>query len=514
MGCTLEDHVKRNAADTPLSNEQLLRIFYQVAVAIDVLHGHKLVVHNLEPRHILLQGLDEEEGGVLRVKLFNYGMHLMTKGGAYVPFPIGNVRYMAPERLLGANGNIKSDVWAWAMLLLEQLLHTELWPKLKLSNIAWKLLALARNTNSTTGGAQVLEKIAREHQRLEQYQQLPQDVRDLLERCLSVLPAQRPLPADLLQHKCFSEVVAKLQQEAEEQNRKQQLQQSVHTEKQPLPLLLRCPLTQIYHLWQLAGGDVQAELKKEGLIRSEAPILALPQIVRLSGASVCPPRSQSYLMDDRVVLLKLQPLLQRLSRLPASVYFPLLYQPRQLRQQQLLHRQQQQLLLQQQQLPLLIRERDIEYQFRRVRLFTRLLQGYPHTAEQLQREASIDIPPLLRGPIWAALLGVLPNGGYAKIDKFTATSTDRQIEVDIPRCHQYDELLSSPDGHRKLRRLLKAWVTAHPQYVYWQGLDSLTAPFLYLNFNNEGERQQERISQQFLVLAQLFLFLLGRTRLS
>jgi len=98
----------------------------------------------------------------------------------------------------------------------------------------------------------------------------------------------------------------------------------------------------------------------------------------------------------------------------------------------------------------------------------------------------VDVPPLLRGPIWAALLEVVPNGSYAKIDKFTSTSTDRQIEVDIPRCHQYDELLSSPDGHRKLRRLLKAWVTAHPQYVYWQGLDSLTAPFLYLNFNNEG----------------------------
>lgn len=57
--------------------------------------------------------------------------------------------------------------------------------------------------------------------------------------------------------------------------------------------------------------------------------------------------------------------------------------------------------------------------------------------------------------------------------------------MDIPRCHQYDELLSSPEGHGKLKRLLKAWVTAHPQYVYWQGLDSLTAPFLYLNFNDE-----------------------------
>jgi len=61
-----------------------------------------------------------------------------------------------------------------------------------------------------------------------------------------------------------------------------------------------------------------------------------------------------------------------------------------------------------------------------------------------------------------------------------------QIEVDIPRCHQYNELLSSPVGHAKFKRLLKAWVISHPEYVYWQGLDSLCAPFLYLNFNNEG----------------------------
>jgi TBC domain-containing protein kinase-like protein len=58
--------------------------------------------------------------------------------------------------------------------------------------------------------------------------------------------------------------------------------------------------------------------------------------------------------------------------------------------------------------------------------------------------------------------------------------------VDIPRCHQYDELLASPTGHRKFKRILKAWVASHPQYVYWQGLDSLCAPFLRLNFWDEG----------------------------
>ncbi|GAA6080002.1 TBC domain-containing protein kinase-like protein, partial [Tachysurus ichikawai] len=75
---------------------------------------------------------------------------------------------------------------------------------------------------------------------------------------------------------------------------------------------------------------------------------------------------------------------------------------------------------------------------------------------------------------------------YDSIDKDTPIPTDRQIEVDIPRCHQYDELLSSPQGHIKFRRVLKAWVVSHPDLVYWQGLDSLCAPFLYLNFNNEA----------------------------
>ena len=77
-------------------------------------------------------------------------------------------------------------------------------------------------------------------------------------------------------------------------------------------------------------------------------------------------------------------------------------------------------------------------------------------------------------------------GEVALIDTVTPRPIDRQIEVDIPRCHQYSELMSSPEAHRKLRRVLKAWVVSHSQYVYWQGLDSLATPFVYLNFNNEG----------------------------
>lgn len=80
-------------------------------------------------------------------------------------------------------------------------------------------------------------------------------------------------------------------------------------------------------------------------------------------------------------------------------------------------------------LPLIIRERDPEYQFHRVILFRRLLHGYPFTEEMLKKEAESDVPPLLRGEIWAALLGVKCwyQREYVQIDKETATQTDRQV---------------------------------------------------------------------------------------
>lgn len=197
----------------------------------------------------------------------------------------------------------------------------------------------------------------------------------------------------------------------------------------------------------------------------------------LNGESYGTPASQGSMLDKHIVILNLAKLTQRLANIKKQAFYPLIHS------QKFVVNYGKEM----ENLPLIIRERDTEYQFYRVVLFTRLLKGYPYTRDLIVTEAQKDIPPFLRGHIWAALLSVIENGRYECIDKTTPTSTDRQIDVDIPRCHQYDELLSSPEGHRKLKRLLKAWVTSHPQYVYWQGLDSLTAPFLYLNFNSEGK---------------------------
>uniref|UniRef100_A0A1B0GKB9 TBC domain-containing protein kinase-like protein n=2 Tax=Lutzomyia longipalpis TaxID=7200 RepID=A0A1B0GKB9_LUTLO len=436
------------SARLPPSLDATLQIFQQIVAGLDHIHKQGFVHHNLEPENILL---DSEN----RLKLFNFGLFYITNSGSYVSFPIGNVRYMSPERLLGSKNNIKSDVWSLGIIIVELVFHVTLWSNLKIAQIIRKILSLCNTKN-------VLEKIAREHKFYEKYQELQEPLRNLLESCLAISVKERPLPGEILQHEIFENIPA------------------LKAQEKPSNLLLRCPLKQIYYLWQLAGGDVQAELKKEGLIRTEAPILVMPSVILLNGRVCGSPRSQSHLFDNRIVHLSLVNLTERLSKINKLAYYPLIhtntshlsfYQKKNKKEEYL---------------PLVIREKDIEYQFHRVVLFRRLLQGYPFTRDLIVAEAQKDIPPFLRGQVWACILGVLDNTeSYEKVDKATPTSTDRQIEVDIPRCHQYDELLSSPVGHKKLKRLLKAWVTSHTQYVYWQGLDSLTAPFLYLNFNNE-----------------------------
>jgi len=75
---------------------------------------------------------------------------------------------------------------------------------------------------------------------------------------------------------------------------------------------------------------------------------------------------------------------------------------------------------------------------------------------------------------------------YENIDKETETSTDHQLDLDIPRCHQYNDVFSSLPGRLKLKRCLKAWLAEETDLCYWQGLDSLCAVFVSVNYDDEA----------------------------
>eukprot|EP00127_Corallochytrium_limacisporum_P000464 Clim_evm20s13 gene=Clim_evmTU20s13 len=171
-------------------------------------------------------------------------------------------------------------------------------------------------------------------------------------------------------------------------------------------------------------------------------------------------------------------------------------------------------------MPVAIKEANAEYQMNRIAIFRQLLHGLPASVKQLRREARRDIPPLLRNEVWYALLRYSPRSEsavanftprssekqveerkthrssdmqssryteeYMRLDRLLAADIDHQIEVDIPRCHQYETLLSATLGREKLRCVLKSWSRFHEEakMVYWQGIDSISAPFVCLNYGH------------------------------
>ncbi|XP_030836692.1 TBC domain-containing protein kinase-like protein [Strongylocentrotus purpuratus] len=485
---------------------RILPIIHQTLEGLSFMHKYGLVHRGLSPSNILLN----PEG---HVKLAKFGLYHITNCGSDVPFPIGHPRYMAPEVLtpgpmLPTNGDTptmplppkttnlssgpKGDVWSLGMVILELCLGQTLWPVATLPQILAKVMLLGKH------GAQnhPLDTILDEHAGRQKLDAYPASLQSFLRKCLSASPLERPSTTELLEGDMLKDMKPSelLPPSSLTMFRYQGLRckdleldtdQDDASQEDDEDHMAQRPMKEVYYLWTLAGGDLEGELRKKGLLRSQPPLCALANIVTDDGDMHGKERDTSSLNDDTVVILSLEQLKKRLENIEEEAYYPLLGDDP---NEGLPTSQSSSDLSQGASLPLVIRERDIEYQFHRVVLFDRLLKGYPFTIGRIWKEARIDIPTMYRDETWAALLGVEGDiqANYDAIDKETPTAMDRQIEVDIPRCHQYNELLSSVVAHNKFKRILKAWVVSHPELTYWQGLDSLCAPFLYLNFSNEA----------------------------
>ncbi|XP_013390013.1 TBC domain-containing protein kinase-like protein [Lingula anatina] len=494
-------NLKKDARTFKGESEKLLIVAYEVLEGLSHLNDQGIVHRSLTPECIQF----DKQG---HVKLAGYGLYHMTDQGTSVAFPIGSPAYLSPEVLAHGPSLIKEhgftesvpkpysspkcDVWSLGIILLETFFGIRLWYQKSLSELLKKTLEF------TKSDVEPFKHIIDEHNLGLKLQSMPQNLQDFIQNCLTGSVSKRSSPKQLLQHQVFcrhQNVIktpyidllypfsAKLRCEELEMPKEGDFEDE-HEEP-----IRRRPLEEVYYLWQRAGGDLESILRKAELLKAKPPVTILPHFVIEDGETFGQSRDSSDLLDETVILLNLDQLRQRLKDIPEEAYYPLLEDENSIQgNMQAGPEQNSEETSETSRLPLVIKEKDVEYQFHRIILFSRLLKGYPFKRPHLLKEARVDIPPLVRGHVWAALLEVEGDvqEQYDRIDKETPTATDRQIEVDIPRCHQYNELLSSPAGHAKLKRILKAWVISNPQYVYWQGLDSLCAPFLYLNFNDEA----------------------------
>ncbi|MFT7807634.1 TBC domain-containing protein kinase-like protein [Arapaima gigas] len=467
------EHYERSLQDfqkegKPVNADKVLQVAYEVLEGLEFMNKQGMVHRALAPRNVLMDCRGN-------IKLAKFGLYHMTEHGADVDFPIGYPSYLAPEVIAQgpshpsdrSHGDLpqpsgpKVDVWSLGIILFELCVVR--------ADLSWG-------------------------QRLYSGPQWSKNVLTLLRKCLTFHPSRRPTPLELLKDPVLEDVSCLYTPFCKPVSL---FSSSLRCARLELPediselcrdegedYLVERSIEEVYHLWCLAGGDLEKELTNKEIIQSKPPICTLPNFLLEDGESFGQGRDRSFLLDDTTVTLSLCQLKNRLKDVTGEAYYPLLDDE----QSSLPQSNSSSELTAAITLPLVIRERDTEYQLLRIVFFDRLLQAYPYKKNHVWKEARVDIPPLLRGLAWAALLGVEGDiqAKYDGIDKDTPIPTDRQIEVDIPRCHQYDELLSSPQGHVKFRRVLKAWVVSHSDLVYWQGLDSLCAPFLYLNFNNEA----------------------------
>lgn len=480
-----QDNLQNLEMRTSLKSPKILaKRAFEILDALSYLHIHGVIHRYLSPQSIRF----DCEG---HVKISNFGLYYITECGTTVSFPIGVPKYMPPEVLargLIDSSSRKCDIWSLGIILLELILEISLWCDFTLENLLKEIISLLKFDN----GHEIVAHIVKHHDSSVKYENSPISLQLLIEECLNPISNSRPESHQLLSHPFFEEHM---------------LTEESRTNVLPISFLstqLRCngykdmvkldskiddhlskrPLQELYYLWQLAGGDLEAELRRQELIKAKPPIVTVSKIITCEGEEFGHEKDQAFLLDDSVSILPLEPLKHRLRDVDYDIYYPLIeYSLNGVSPSSFFTT-----LKDTSKLPLIIKEKDVEYQLHRIVLFKRLLEAYPYKRTLISQECKLDIPPLYRPWVWAALLEIEGDiqEGYDSIDKETLTPTDRQIEVDIPRCHQYDELLSSPVGHQKFKRILKAWVVSHPQYVYWQGLDSLCAPFLSLNFNDEA----------------------------
>ena len=473
----------------------LVEVAIQVLQALDFLHSKNILVLNLKSRNILWE--DDKH-----VKVYNYGLGHMTDYGQLVGFPIFEAKTVAPEILQQGPlvqshfQNFESEegldsishilpakqppykancaVWTLGMIILAKCLgfqsEEDFWPSLQPSQVLRKVLSLSNCQD-------VIGRLAREFNCEEAVKDLPENILLILKSCLVSNPEDRCEPFQILDLLNSHRSLELSVNHVFPTTKLRCLDLSNLPMELDETLLDALTMQEIYYLWVLAGGDIMSELRKHGLMVSMPPILNLPKLLLVEGHQQGKIMEKCALFDPIDMILPMNQLTNCLSLTIEDAY-PLLT----------VEEHNKDGGDDMASLPLIIKEKDVKYQYKRIVKFRRLLQGYPYTRRHIWKEARIDTLPLYRAWIWASLLGIDHDvqAAYDAIDKESWTPTDRQIEVDIPRCHQYNNLLASPEGHRKFKRVLKAWVATNPQYVYWQGLDSLCAPFLFLNFNDEA----------------------------
>lgn len=534
------------------------RLMFQMLDALVYLESYGIYHKNLSLKNIYVDSK-------FNIKFSDYGIGYMTDYGRLANFVIGDPHYMSPETL--ADGlhksrdllNTKCDVWSLGIICLELALGKRIFDgednfttmlqvlsfvghqididKVKEDYKRSKPLSLNEYMKLDPLGVCKLtpQQRSQQYENLKKNQKVDQfisqlhfsdEFKEVIRYCLDIDSTSRASALDMVEHPYFKDLLterkskvlwmvapgawAPLLERDESDPWRQYVEEKTEKEfKKESGLtthLFRTPkkkrrdlfdaneqlsLKELYFIWKSTSHNIENDLVPE--LKMAPPILRIPIYINSKAFDTSSPQATRYkhgyqdesrLYSDKVLKLSYHNLESILSQRSEKLR-------QDMDQTNTINWSAEQ------------KEMDLDYQRLRIRIFKALLPELPESRFHISKEAKKDIPPILRGDIWAAILEVPPSYEckkiYDRIDNESIGPADNQIDLDIPRCHQYHELLSSEEGHRKFKRILKAWVQYNPKLGYWQGIDSLLAPFLCLHFNEESKAFMclQRIIEKF-----------------
>ena len=112
-GLDLKRYIKENS---PLSNEEAVRIMGQILLAMRLAHTRGIVHRDLKPQNVLLTS-----DGDAKVTDFGIAVAFAETSLTQTNSMLGSVHYLSPEQARGSKATVQSDIYAMGIIFYEML---------------------------------------------------------------------------------------------------------------------------------------------------------------------------------------------------------------------------------------------------------------------------------------------------------------------------------------------------------------------------------------------------------